>query len=175
MQSSTSTIEVPAPAGVEAEDRLAVALAEGVLELVAVAPLLHRRLDLLQLEAVEAADPAQRLLDLLALVLELALVGEALPGAPGQGSPSCTQLSATRSAPGRSSSTARASAKRRFALVISARTRSPGKAPATKTTCPSQPGHAAPTEGERLDLDLELLSPRGAGPPASDRWPAPPS
>ena len=38
---------------------LAVALAERILELVAVAPRLHRRLDRLELEALEAADPAQ--------------------------------------------------------------------------------------------------------------------
>ena len=78
--------QVPAAAGVEAERRLAaLARAEGVLELVAVAPLLGRRHDLLQLEAVEAAEPAQRLADLLLLVGELALVGEALPGGAGAG------------------------------------------------------------------------------------------
>ena len=77
--------QVPAAAGVEAEDRLAVALAEGVLELVAVAPLLLGGDDRLQLEAVEVADPPQRLVDLFALVGQLALVGEALPGRAGAG------------------------------------------------------------------------------------------
>jgi hypothetical protein len=67
--------------------RLAVSvadgLAEGVLELVAIAPLRDGRDDLAQLEAVEMADPAQRLIDLLLLDLELALVREHLPGDAG--------------------------------------------------------------------------------------------
>jgi hypothetical protein len=49
--------QVPAAAGVEAERQLLLVFAEGVLQLVAVAPLLGRRLDLLQLEPLEAADP----------------------------------------------------------------------------------------------------------------------
>src|SRR5207253_1986304 len=53
--------QVPAAAGVEAERRLALTVgAEGVFELVAVAPLLGRRDDLLQLIALETADPLQR-------------------------------------------------------------------------------------------------------------------
>ncbi len=52
----------------------------GVLELVAVAPLLQRGHDLLELEAVQVPDSAQRLIDLFALDLQLALVGEDLPG-----------------------------------------------------------------------------------------------
>ena len=59
--------------------------AERVLELVAVAPLLDRRHDRLELEALEAADPAQRLVDLLRLLGELALVGQPLPGGAGAG------------------------------------------------------------------------------------------
>src|SRR5258707_1074033 len=43
-------------------------------------------------------------------------------------------MSGMRSAPARSSSTARASAKRFFALVTSTRTRAPGRAPASSTT-----------------------------------------
>ena len=57
--------------------------AEGVLELVAVAPLFDRGHDRGKLEAVQAADPAQRLIDLRALDLELALVGDHLPGDAG--------------------------------------------------------------------------------------------
>ena len=53
--------------------------AEGVLELVAVAPLLLRGDDRLELEAVELADPPQRVVDLLGLDLELALVRQDLP------------------------------------------------------------------------------------------------
>ena len=77
---------IPAPASMEAERQLgAVGLAEGVLELVAVAPPLDRRLDLLQLEPVEAADPPQGVLDQPLLVGQLVLVGEALPGRSGAG------------------------------------------------------------------------------------------
>ena len=64
----------------EAADELAVvAGAERVLELVAVAPLLDGGHDRLELEAVEVADPPQRVVDLLGLDLELALVGQHLP------------------------------------------------------------------------------------------------
>ena len=75
--------QVPAAAGVEAENELAVALAEGVLELVAVAPALDRRLDRLELEALQPAEPHQGVLHLGLLVPELLLVGEALPGSAG--------------------------------------------------------------------------------------------
>src|SRR5664280_2269744 len=64
-------------------------LAEGVLELVAVAPRLHGGNDLLQLVAVEVADALERLVDLLALDLQLALVRQHLPrhaGVVGDGS-----------------------------------------------------------------------------------------
>ena len=72
---------VPPAGRVEAADEAAVGAGpERVLELVAVAPLLHRRHDRLQLEAVEPADAAQRVVDLLGLDRELALVGQHLPG-----------------------------------------------------------------------------------------------
>src|SRR5262249_20600532 len=69
-------------AGLPAADAAdaATATAERVLELVAVAPLLERRQRILELEAVEAAEPVQRLGYLGALDLQLALVGEHLPG-----------------------------------------------------------------------------------------------
>ena len=70
----------PAAAAVEAERRALGPLAERVLELVPVAPALDRRLDRLELEALEPPEPAQRLVDLLRLVSELALVGQPLPG-----------------------------------------------------------------------------------------------
>jgi hypothetical protein len=70
---------------VEAEPHLIVIFAEGVFELVAVAPLLQRRDDLLDFEALEAADPPQRVFDLLLLVGELALVGEPLQRRPRAG------------------------------------------------------------------------------------------
>jgi len=55
-------------------------VAEGVLELVAVAPRLLRRDDLGEREAAQSADPLERLLHLFALDLQLALVPEHLPG-----------------------------------------------------------------------------------------------
>jgi len=97
----------------KAEHELAGALAERVLELVAVSPSLLRRLDRLQLEFVEAAQAAQRIVDLARLL---------------------GQLAGIRSALGSMSSTARASPKSRLALSILARTRSPGSPPETKTT-----------------------------------------
>ena len=72
---------VPPAGRVEAADQAAVGVGpERVLELVAVAPLLHRRHDRLQREAVEPADAAQRVVDLLGLDRELAFVGQHLPG-----------------------------------------------------------------------------------------------
>ncbi len=71
---------VEAAGRVEAADERAVlGLPERVLELVAVAPLLDGGHDRLLLEALELADPAQGVADLLGLDLELALVGEHLP------------------------------------------------------------------------------------------------
>ena len=75
---------VEAAGGVEAAHELAVLVGpERVLELVAVAPLLDGGDDRLELVALEVADPGQRLLDLLGLDLELALVGQHLPRRAG--------------------------------------------------------------------------------------------
>ena len=75
---------VPAAGGVEAAHQRPVGRgAERVLELVAVAPLLDRGDDRILREAVEPADPAQRVADLLGLDLELALVGQDLPRRAG--------------------------------------------------------------------------------------------
>ena len=74
---------VPAPPCVEPQDQLALALAERVLELVAIAPALQRRLDRRQLEAVQASEAAQRVVDLLLLDAQLLLVGEPLPWGAG--------------------------------------------------------------------------------------------
>ena len=62
-----------------ADERAVLAGAERVLELVAVAPLLGRGDDRLELEAVELADAPQRVVDLLGLDLELLLVRQHLP------------------------------------------------------------------------------------------------
>ncbi len=75
----------PVASGVKAEDGLAVGVAPRVLELVAVAPLGRGGDDRLGLEAVEAAEAAERLVDLRGLQLELALVGESLPRGAGTG------------------------------------------------------------------------------------------
>ena len=75
---------VPAAGGVKAADEAPGRIgAERVLELVAVAPALDGRDDRLELVAVEPADPAQCLVDLRLLDLELALVRQNLPRGPG--------------------------------------------------------------------------------------------
>ncbi|CAA9489157.1 MAG: hypothetical protein AVDCRST_MAG13-1638 [uncultured Solirubrobacteraceae bacterium] len=75
---------LPRPRRVEAADELTGrARPERVLELVAVAPLLLGRDDRLELEAVQVADAAQGVVDLLGLDLELARVGQDLPGGAG--------------------------------------------------------------------------------------------
>jgi len=75
---------VEAARGVEAAHELAArARAERVLHLVAVAPLLDGGDHRLQHEAVEPADAAQRVVHLLRLDLQLALVGDDLPGRAG--------------------------------------------------------------------------------------------
>ena len=97
---------LPRAGRVEAADELPVgAGAERVLELVAVAPLLDGRDDRLELEAVEPAEPPQRLVDLLLLDLELALVGQDLPRRAGW-----SATGSMRSGPGSSTSSVRASA-----------------------------------------------------------------
>ena len=91
----------------EAADERAVGVgAERVLELVAVAPRLRGGDDRLEHEAVEAADPPQRVLDLLLLDLELALVAQHLPGRARMH----RRAAATRSGPGSIRSLARACA-----------------------------------------------------------------
>ena len=130
---------VPAAAGVEAEGRLALDLAEGVLELVAVAPLFDGGDDLLEARSPRgrrSASAPRR--PARCLCGELALVGEPLPGRAGAG------LAFVDAAVGdpvaarlQQLDRVVASAKRRFFFVTSARTRSPGRAPETKTTRPS--------------------------------------
>src|ERR1700744_1752251 len=85
LQSSTSTIRSQRPRAWKpsATPSSGGPRPEGVLELVAVAPLFGRPDDRLHLEVVEAADPPQRVLDLGLLLGQLALVGEALPGRAG--------------------------------------------------------------------------------------------
>jgi hypothetical protein len=70
---------------VETQRQAAFALAERVLELVPVAPLVGGGLGGLELEPLEAAETAQRRVDLLGLLVELALVRQPLPGRAGAG------------------------------------------------------------------------------------------
>src|SRR5206468_4990765 len=72
-------------AAVEAQRQMAVAFAERVLELVPVAPPLRRGLGRLELEPIELAEAAQGRVDLVALLVELALVWQPLPGRPRTG------------------------------------------------------------------------------------------
>ncbi len=76
--------QVPPPGTVEAQDELSVEpLAEGVLELVAVVPLLYRRHDRADGRGLETAEARQRVGHLLLLGGQLHLVGQHLPRRPG--------------------------------------------------------------------------------------------
>src|SRR5206468_4037898 len=82
-QQAVLDVDDPLPrAGfMEAAEELAVgAAAERVLELVAIAPLLDCRDDRVELEPLEVPESLERLADLAMLDLELAGVGEDLPG-----------------------------------------------------------------------------------------------
>jgi len=149
--------QVPASAGMEAECRPALARPEGVFELVTVAPLLQRRLDLLQLEAVEAADPAQRLVDLPALLDQLLLVGEALPWRPRAG------LALVQAAIGDAAGAGAQQLDRprlgepllRFGDLGPHQVAR--QAAGDEDDVAADPGDPAPAEGERVDLDFKQL------------------
>ena len=125
----------PAAAAVEAERQPAVALAERVLELVAVAPFEGGGLGRLELEARRGrrggAGPRRP-----ACASRRAGARRAAPARARRGRARRRGRIGRRSGPalGSTSSTACASPKSRFALVSRARTRSPGSAPETKTT-----------------------------------------
>jgi hypothetical protein len=149
---------VPAPARVEAERRLVSLFAEGVLELVAVAPLLHRRHDLLQLEPLEAADPAERVGDLLLLVTQLALVGEALPRRSRAG------LAAVDAAVGEAIRGGLEQLDRarlgEALLALGHLGTDPvaGQRPGDEDDQAVGPSDPSPAEGKGVDLELELVS-----------------
>ena len=122
-----ATIVVPASRarGSRRRARRPSPVAERVLELVAVAPLLDGGDDRLELEAVELADAPQRVVDLLGLDLELALVGQHLPRRARVVGDAARCGRATARAP-----RPRAPRRRRAcACRRRARTRSPGIAP----------------------------------------------
>jgi hypothetical protein len=153
-----AALPVAAPPGV-------VTVAEGVLELVAIPPGLDGGDDLRQLIAVEPPDPPQRLVDLGALDLELALVGENLPGHAGvvrhRGEPlgariehlegACVGIAALALVHDRPHAVARDGA------------RDEHDVPAV-----SQPRDALAAIRERVDLELELIPAVG---PHRQGWP----
>lgn len=76
---------VPASAGVETQDQFTVLFAEGILDLVAVAPLLVGPDDRVDVYVPELADPGQGIGDMLLLEGELPVVAQRLPGGAGTG------------------------------------------------------------------------------------------
>ncbi len=133
--------------------------AEGVLELVAVAPLLDGRHDVLELIALQPPDPPQRIVDLGALDLELSLVGKHLPGNArmvGHGlDPLGARLEHLQRA--RVRIVALALVHHRAHAVAGDRARHEHHIPAL-----AQPRDPLTAEGERLDLKLEHIAALGA-------------
>ena len=165
--------QVPAPAGVEAERRLGLALAgrrpgtshaEGVFELVAVPPLLLGGDDRLQLEALQPADPPQRLAHLFALDLQLALVRQPLPRSAGTG------LAAVGAAVGDAVGAGRQQLDHAGLGEALLRFGHLDPHPVAREGAGDEhhealgPGDTAPAKGERVDLNLErLAATRAAG------------
>jgi hypothetical protein len=151
--------QVPAAAGVEAERKLLVAFAEAVFELVAVAPLFDRRDDLLGLEPLETADPPQRVLDLFLLVGKLPLVGEALQGRSRTGLAAVD--AGVREAVLRGAD--QLDGPRLGEALLRFRDLGadpvPRQGPGDEDDEAVGAGDPPPAEGERVDLQLELLSP----------------
>ena len=146
---------------VKATDQLACGAGpERVLELVAVAPLRTRRRDRLELEVLQPTEPPQRLADLLALDLELALVGEHLPRDAGVLCLRCDPLGAGAQHLERAGVRVGALAlvHHRPDAVSRNRAGDEHHVPAL-----AQARHPLAPEGERLDLELELIAPLRPG------------
>jgi hypothetical protein len=156
--------QVPAPARVEAERDALVggpdgALAEGVLEFVAVPPLFDGADDRLHLEVVEAADPPQRVLHLGLLLVQLALIGEALPG--GAGARLAAVDATVREAVGAGAQQLDRPRLGEALLAFrhlgeDAIARQPARDEDDEAV---RAGDPAAAEGQRVDLDLEPLAP----------------
>ena len=125
---------VPAAAGVEAEGEAGIGGAEGVFELVAVAPFGHGGDDRIELEGVEAADAAQGLVDLALLLGKLALVREALPRRAGAGLTVVDADVGPALGAGAEDLGGGCFGEVLLGAVTRALTRSPGRPPDTKTT-----------------------------------------
>ena len=135
-------------------------VAEGVLQLVAVAPLFERRHDRLDREALEAAQPAQRILGLGLLDLQLALVGEHLPRHAGvlgaRGDPLGAGLQDLQRAG--VGVVALALVHHRAHAVAG-----DGAGDEHHVAVLAQPRHALAAVGERVDGQLQLLAALGPG------------
>ncbi len=137
-----------------------VALAERVLELVAVAPVRLGGHDRARGRS-RRGRPIRRRASSTCRCFSAHLAlrrGAPATAAPGQGSPSWTQVSRSRSGEGRRSSTAVASAWLRFAFPTRARTRSPGRPPDDEHDVAVAPRDATSALGEGVDLQLQLLA-----------------
>ena len=151
---------VPPARGVEAAHEVSVigVGAERVLELVAVAPLGDGGHDLLERVPIQLADPAQSVIDLLLLDLELALVAEDLPGCAGmlgeRRDPLRTRLKdLDRSRLGVGALGLRHDGEHAIA-------RNPALDEHDVAVAAGDPGAAV---GERIDRQLELIAARGTG------------
>ena len=154
----------------EAADEVGVGgvalVAEGVLELVAIAPLLARRDDLLEDEPVEVPDPPQCLIDLTLLDLQLALVGDDLPGDSRvicpRGDPLWARLEDLEGA--RMGIAALALVDYGAHAVAGN-----GSGDEDHIATVTETRHALASEGERVDLQLELVSSLWTGGPVRGR------
>jgi hypothetical protein len=154
---------VPASAAVKAERRAPGRAAEGVLELVAVAPAVGRWDDRVAGEALEAAKAAQRVGDLLGLLGELDLVRHPLPGGAG------ARLAVVQAAVGDPLGARTQDLDRPRLAVVALRAHDPGpdevagERAADEDDVAVDARDAAAALGERVDLEVELGSLAGTG------------
>jgi hypothetical protein len=155
---------VPAAAAVEAQRRLALSAAERVLELVAIAPPLRGGDDGLEGEAVQPADPAQGVIDLGALLLELAFIGQSLPRRAR------ARLAAVHTGRGHPVRGGTQELRGRRLRVVSLRLvharadAIAGQPASDEDHVPVEAGHATPAVRKGIDLELELGATLGSCP-----------
>ncbi len=148
---------VPAAGAVQAELRPVGAGREGVLHLVAVAEDLLRRHDRLDRRVGDPGDPPERVLDPRRLGLDLRLVGEVLEAAAAAGG----EVLAERLDPRRPA----LDELDRLRLGVAAlhlrhagANRVAGKPAPDEDDEAAEPGDPVPAVGERVDLELDLVS-----------------